>query len=894
VKVDLGNGVFVDPYKQLAELDKIECEDSLYMFLKRAWRIMDAAVWKDGWPIEAIAEHLQAVADGDIRRLIINIPPRMGKQVADDTPVLTTLGWKTHGNLVVGDYVFHPSGSPIKVLAVSGKTPSDVRVEFFDGSVVYCHENHEWTLFNRSVRKWETVEAGAFLKPRRGRWGVTSGSVKQVTSCGRALYQLPFVEPVQFPEAKLALHPYVLGAWLGDGSKGKPCITHSPSDTGVVEKIVSLGYPVSTVCEHKGTGALTTYFAGAGRKVAPRLTRELRDIGVFEGKFVPSEYLRSSVQQRLELLAGLMDTDGHVDRAGRCHFSNTSANLISGVSELVRSFGWRASLSCAGPRLSTSCVQGKMPVWTVSFQPTMPIPTALGRKAITRIAPRRQVGLKSVVRDACGKVGHCIEVDSHDGLYLVGDHLTPTHNSSITSVAFPAWVWSQGNQTATSGPGTQILSASYSTPLALRDSVKCRRLIESPWYQENWGETFALNSDQNTKSRFSNDKGGERLITSVGANVTGEGGNIIIVDDPNAANEAFSEATIEATIDWWDGTMSTRHNDPKLGASVIIQQRLAEDDLTGHVLEKSVGDWQHLCLPMRYEASRSFHTVLLDGETFWKDPRTTEGELLWEERFGEKEIVLLEKTLGPYGAAGQLQQRPEPAGGGIIKRDWWKLWEAPSYPPMDFIVASLDTAYTTATQNDASALTVWGVFTSQTQLQSSRIIGRDGTPAYSEAGYAEGSPKVMMMHAWQERMEIHDLVKRIEQTCKAMKVDLLLIENKASGISVSQEIRRMYSNARFAVQLSNPGSQDKMSRLYSIQHIFSEGMVYAPDRVWAEMVMTQVGQFPKGKHDDLVDTVSQAIRRLRDMGLLERSDERLQDLEEAMHITDNEQPLYPA
>ena len=123
--------------------------------------------------------------------------------------------------------------------------------------------------------------------------------------------------------------------------------------------------------------------------------------------------------------------------------------------------------------------------------------------------------------------------------------------SSITSVALPAWTWAQHFVSPTSGPGVQFLHASYANQLSLRDSVKCRRLIESAWYQSFWGDRFKLNSDQNTKSRFSNDKGGERLITSIGAAVTGEGGSIIVVDDPNAANEAFSEASIQATIDWW-------------------------------------------------------------------------------------------------------------------------------------------------------------------------------------------------------------------------------------------------------------------------------------------------------------------------------------------------------
>jgi len=470
-------------------------------------------------------------------------------------------------------------------------------------------------------------------------------------------------------------------------------------------------------------------------------------------------------------------------------------------------------------------------------------------------------------------------------------NIPPRHGkSTITSVAFPAWTWAQPERSPTSGPGVQFLMASYANQLVLRDSVKCRRLIESPWYQSLWGDRFQLNSDQNTKSRFSNDQGGERLITSVGAAVTGEGGSIIVCDDPNSASEAFSEASIEATKEWWDGTMSTRLNDMKTGAYIIIQQRLAEDDLTGHVLEKEADGWTHLCLPMRYEADRSFVTSI-----GWEDPRQNEGDLLWPDRFGEEEVAKLEKSLGPFMAAGQLQQRPEPAGGGVIKREWWQLWEERSFPPMDYIVASLDTAYTTKTNNDYSALTVWGVFTTDATSVANRILDAEGRPVYFDRTYSEFAPKLMLMHAWQERLEFHDLVEKVAKTCKALKVDKLLVENKAAGISVSQELRRLYGYEGFAVQLSDPKSMDKLARLYSVQHLFAEKMVYAPDKQWAEEVITQVGQFPKGKHDDLVDTVSMSIRHLRDIGLLTRSAERIHELDrQKVYPGKQDAPLYPA
>jgi predicted phage terminase large subunit-like protein len=462
--------------------------------------------------------------------------------------------------------------------------------------------------------------------------------------------------------------------------------------------------------------------------------------------------------------------------------------------------------------------------------------------------------------------------------------------SSLTSVAFPAFTWAQKRRSDTSGPGVQFLHASYAQNLTLRDSTKCRRLIESPWYQSLWGDRFSLMADQNTKTRFDNDKGGSRLSTSVGSSLTGEGGNIIVIDDPNAAQEAFSEATIASTIEWWDGALSTRLNNAKTGAFVVIQQRLSEEDLTGHILSKDVGEWTHLCLPMRYEPERSFVTSI-----GWEDPRQEAGELLWPERFGEREVAILERQMGPWTAAGQLQQRPEPKGGGVIKREWWQLWEGDTFPSLDYVIASLDTAYTTKTENDYSALTVWGVFSGGDQKAlATRTINRDGdTISMIKRTYTEEHPKVMMLWAWQERLELHELVLKVQESMKQFKVDKLLIENKAAGISTAQEIRRLYGHEDFAVQLVDPKSQDKLSRLYSVQHLFAEGMIYAPDRSWADQVITQVSTFPKGKHDDLVDTVSMALRHLREIGLLVRGAEWTADLEARMDFKGSAPPaLY--
>lgn len=497
--------------------------------------------------------------------------------------------------------------------------------------------------------------------------------------------------------------------------------------------------------------------------------------------------------------------------------------------------------------------------------------------------------------------------------------------STLCSVCFPAWVWAQPEErnSPTSGPGTQFVFSSYAEKLALRFSLRNRRLIQSSWYQQRWGNRFRLLSDENTSHRFVNDASGERLVTSISGTATGFGGNIFVVDDANAANEAFSEAAIQEVIDWWDQTASTRLNDLDVGAFVIIQQRLAENDLTGHVLEQQVGDWDLLMLPMHYDPDRIVTTSI-----GWKDPRTREGELLWPERFPEHAVRQLEQTLGPFAAAGQLEQSPKPKGGGVVKYAWWNAWEREAYPPMDFILASLDTAFTEKTENDYSAMTVWGVFTYDVVAVPGRIIGADGRPMYlGPRNFAEESPRVMLMHAWRARLPFHELVVKVADSCRRMKCDLLMIENKASGISVSQEMQRLYGHENWGVELNDPKSIDKLSRLHSVVPLFApelrekkdargqplrdqhgdpiryaarDGIVYAPSdpgmptfRVWAEECIREVESFPHGAHDDYVDTVSQALRCLRDRGLLSLPTERLADLDLAKQYQRTPEPLYP-
>jgi predicted phage terminase large subunit-like protein len=240
-------------------------------------------------------------------------------------------------------------------------------------------------------------------------------------------------------------------------------------------------------------------------------------------------------------------------------------------------------------------------------------------------------------------------------------NVPPRHMKSLAvGVFWPAWEW-------IFAPQRRWLFASYAANLSERDSNHCRRLIQSQWYRHHWGDRFMLCPDQNAKHRFENDKSGSRIATSVGGWATGEGGDRVVVDDPHNVVERESEPARLEALRWWDESMSTRLNDPKTGAKVIVMQRIHEKDLSGHVLEQ--GGYVHLCLPAEFEPSRRCVTVI-----GWRDWRTAEGDLLWPARVGPEEIAGFKRSLGSNAYAGQFQQRPAPAGGARFRAEWFRYF----------------------------------------------------------------------------------------------------------------------------------------------------------------------------------------------------------------------------
>lgn len=424
-------------------------------------------------------------------------------------------------------------------------------------------------------------------------------------------------------------------------------------------------------------------------------------------------------------------------------------------------------------------------------------------------------------------------------------NIPPRHMKSLQAcVMWPTWVW-------IAMPASRWITGSHTLKLALRDTLKARRIIQSNWYQERFGDRYKLTGDQNEKSRYENDKTGLRMAFGMDTGFQGEGGDFIIVDDALKAQDAYSDTERTKVNDSWDGSISTRANDPKTVRRLVIGQRLHEDDLPGHVIEKmknqDANQYELLCIPARYEPKRFFSSIGLE------DPRKTLGELLWPERFDEKALLAMEADLGERGAAGQLQQRPAPVGGAVYLRKWWA--DQNRYDPANKSIFNRnvarwlfwDTAFKDEEQNDTTALSVFEL-----------------TPDY----------RILLRFAWWDRMKYPQLSKTIEDEARRWNYDEklrgVIVEEKGSGISVLQSLKQNADPWIANIVLGyNPGMMSKEERGRLASPWCDKGCVLLPtpdaEVPWLFDAEDMLFKFPSGRLKDFPDTFSMAILYLENL-----------------------------
>ena len=426
--------------------------------------------------------------------------------------------------------------------------------------------------------------------------------------------------------------------------------------------------------------------------------------------------------------------------------------------------------------------------------------------------------------------------------------MPPRHGKSLlASEHFPAWCLGRR-------PDRQIIAMTYAKELANDFGRSVRNQVADPLYQLIFPEV-SLSKDSKASNRFNTPQRGAYFAGGRNSPMTGRGAHIFLVDDPiKNMEEADSEVIRRKVVATYESVVLTRLMDQ--GAVVLIQTRWHEDDLAGYVLKNHKHDkWRVLELPAI----------------------SPQGTALWEPRFPLSVLKRRRASMSNRAWSALYQQRPTSEEGAILLRRYWQKWTAPVPERPALVLISLDTAYTEDDDNDPSACTVW------------HVVEQNYVPPPLKRGEKPPPPdmrvKLLLRYAWRERLEFPALVEKIVDTVDFFGISgvtcRVLVENKANGLSVIQELRRRMPGLGLHVAPANKG---KVARAHSVTAMMEAGRVYALAdiqregedddaaevavfRPWATMTIDECAAFPVGAHDDLVDSVTHALRHLRDMGV---------------------------
>lgn len=751
-----------------------------------------------------MADAFERVAKGELKRLIINMPPRHDLRLSEEVP--TTSGFKRIQDVVSGDYVFGPDGLP---RLVTGKSPVNRKptytVTTSDGASVTVSEDHLWTVrFRCRVDDPYVTLSTNDLYERQCRVRSASNIPK-----------LPRLSPLEFPHADLPIDPYVLGVWLGDGSSHGASIGCGYGDMDDMRKQV------------EACGFQTTHNPKFQQFNILGLHEKLRNAGLLKNKHIPDVYLCASVEQRLSLLQGLIDTDGCVTKDGKVTFHNTDERLVDGVLTLIRSFGVKAKKTW---RQTSYKGRPSQPSMRVSFK--LGAAARLPRKA-KNCRPVNGNFSRTIKIEPTGLIEEtqCLQVANEDGLFVAGRGMIVTHNtkSEFASYLLPAWFLGQY-------PEKKIIQTAHTAELAVGFGRKVRNLVGSDEYNKVFSGV-TLQSDSKAAGRWSTNKGGDYFAIGVGGAVTGKGADLLIIDDPHSEQEAmmgqFDVSVYDKVFEWYSS--GPRQRLQPGGAIVIVMTRWAKRDLTGQIIDASVkkegsGEWEVIELP----------AIMPSG-----DP-------LWPEFWSIDELMKLKVELPISKWSAQYQQDPTSEEGALIKRDWWNVWESEKAPPCEAVIVAMDTAFSKTERSDYSACVAFGVFNHPNST---------GKPI----------PNLILLDAWKDKLEFPELKATTVQYYKDWKPDMFIVEKKASGAPLIAELR----NAGIPVQEFTPtrATGDKIVRVNAITDIFASGVVWAPDEAYATEVVEECAAFPSGDHDDYVDAVTMALMRFRQGGFVIPTDE---------------------
>jgi predicted phage terminase large subunit-like protein len=403
-------------------------------------------------------------------------------------------------------------------------------------------------------------------------------------------------------------------------------------------------------------------------------------------------------------------------------------------------------------------------------------------------------------------------------------NMPPRHTKSeFASFLLPSWMVGRKAD-------LKIIQTTHTTELALRFGRKAKTLIDSPEYQRIF--QTRLREDSQAAGKWETEQGGEYYAAGVGSAITGRGADLLIIDDPHSEQDAMNPEALERAYDWY--TSGPRQRLQPGGAIVVVMTRWSQKDLTGALInsQKNIkaDKWDIV----------EFPAIMPSGKPIWPE--------YWKKQ--ELEGVKASLSVGKWNA--QWMQNPTSEEGSIIKREWWKIWEKPSIPPLQHIIQSYDTAFSKKETADYSAITTWGVF-------------------YPDE---DSAANLILLDAHKERLEFPELRKEALEQYKYWNPDTVIIEAKASGQPLTYELRKIGIPV---INFTPSKGQDKYSRVNAVAPMFESGMIWAPDEEFADEVIEECASFPYGDHDDLVDSTTQALMRFRQGGFVNLPDDYKED-----------------
>jgi len=413
-------------------------------------------------------------------------------------------------------------------------------------------------------------------------------------------------------------------------------------------------------------------------------------------------------------------------------------------------------------------------------------------------------------------------------------NMAPRHTKSeFASYLFPAWMMGRN-------PKMKIIQATHTTELAVNFGRKTKNLIESDDYKDVFpGVKLAV--DSKASGRWDTSSGGMYYAVGVGSNLAGRGGDLIIIDDPHSEQTAMSNNGFEDAWDWYTG--GPRQRLQPGGSIVLVQTRWSEKDMTGQLMraqakDKFADQWEVVELPAIFE----------------------DGTSCWPEYWSLEDLTAVKASIPPSKWNAQYQQNPTGEENAIIKREWWNLWDQDKVPQLEYIIQSYDTAFSKKETADFSAITTWGVF-------------------YPNEGGS--GPNLILLDSKKGRWDFPELKQEALDNYKFWEPDTVIIEAKASGTPLTQELRNMGIPV---VNFTPSRGNDKVMRAHSIAPLFEAGMVWAPDEMWAEELIEEVAAFPNGEHDDLVDSMTQALMRYRQGNFVQLPTDDWEDEENSARV----------